>query len=166
MMNKNFALIALVLGFSVVANVQAADKRGTAKERVAALKEAHPTALDQIDGLGKNPRHAAINALESTLGAPVVVDAPVGVEAPVVVGKSWTAFANEKFNATYKLANDNKLATAGITAGSVVVIGLAVDAIVRREKCSVAQAWKKLFGKSAKTVKYDKVAELIAAKQS
>ena len=160
MMNKNFALIALVLGFSVVANVQAADKRGTAKERVAALKKAHPTALTQIDELGQKPKHAAIDALEATLGAPLVV------EAPVVVGKSWTAFANEKFNATYKLANDNKLATAGITAGSVVVIGLAVDAIVRREKCSVAQAWKKLFGKSAKTVKYDKVAELIAAKQS
>ena len=84
MMNKNFALIALVLGFSVVANVQAAGRRGTIVQRVAALRLARPAAVDQIDGLGKKPSHAAIDALEAMLGAPVAVGAPVGVEAPVV----------------------------------------------------------------------------------
>ena len=57
MMNKNFALIALVLGFSVVANVSAADKTilGSMKDKTVAGYEsvknqcvAHPVAATAI----------------------------------------------------------------------------------------------------------------------
>ncbi len=102
MMNKNFALIALVLGFSVVANVSAADKTilGSMKDKTVA---GYVSVKNQC------------------------------------VAHPKTAIA--------------------ITAASAAVVGLVVDAIVRREKCSVAQAYSYLLGKFGKKAKL--AAELV-----
>ena len=169
MMNKNFALIALVLGFSVVANVQAADKRGTAKERVAALREAHPTALDQINELGQKPRHAAIDALEATLlGAAAVVEAPVvAVEDSTQTTLGWM---QDKTVAGYESVKGQCVAhpktAIVITAVSASTIALLADLKVRGNKSVLGQAWSRLSRKSAQTDKYNTIAQLIAAKQS
>ena len=55
-------------------------------QKVAHLKVSYPGAIDQINALGGNPRHNALNALEAELSAAAVVPAPVGEVMAMVVG--------------------------------------------------------------------------------
>ena len=71
MMKKKFALttFALVIGFSIVANVEAMNngRRPTIAARLAELRVAYPNAVDEINELIETRRHDVVDDLENRL---------------------------------------------------------------------------------------------------
>ena len=145
MMNKNFALIALVLGFSVVASVQAAD--------IAREGELEFTA----GGIAFTPPYEAMFDADA-------------VATDVVTEATTLGWMKNKTVAGYESVKGQCVAhpktAIAITAVSASAIALLVDLKVRGNKSVLAQAWNKLSRKSAQTIKRDIVAELVAAKQN
>ena len=138
MMNKKLALIALVLGFSVVANVSAADRNEL------------ETGVEFL-------------ATEGQFDADAVATDVVTEATTLGWMKNKTVAGYESVKG--QCVAHPKTAIA-ITAVSASAIALLVDLKVRGNKSVLAQAWNKLSRKSAQTIKRDIVAELVAAKQN
>ncbi|MBM3886666.1 hypothetical protein FJ364_01935 [Candidatus Dependentiae bacterium] len=145
MINKNLALIALVLGFSVVANVEAAKSKKT-------VTVVAPEGTEEV-------------ATEKTVEATKATEA---TEEQQEAKEGYMSYASNKAAAGCTFVKDQfvnaPVRSTAITAGSALVLGLSIDAAVRRQNSVLGKLYAKLAARNQ--AKYDKVAELIAAKNS